>query len=144
MNMIEKIVGLVPTVSGYAKAARDFVTSSKGKVVLAAVLALAVVWYAHHAGVKSQAPKIASIEQKLAAANAELAEARNLASEIKADADVTHSRADTLQGRLKSQEAVSGQLNKKVEDYAREIAAGKKRPACVATPADVRGLQRIQ
>jgi hypothetical protein len=141
MNMIEKIVGLVPTVSGYAKAARDFVTSSKGKVVLAAVLALAVVWYAHHAGVKSQAPKIASIEQKLAAANADLEAAREMAAGIK---DLALSRADDLKGRLQASEALTGQLNKKVEDYAREIAAGKKRPACVATPADVRGLQRIQ
>jgi len=144
MKIIKKIVGLVPTVSGYAKAARDFVTSTKGKAVLAVVLALAVIWYAHHAGVKSQTPKIASIEQKLAAANAELTAARNLASEIKSDADVALSRADDLQGRLKSQEDSAGKLNKKVEDYAREIAAGKKRPACVATPADVRSLQRIQ
>jgi uncharacterized protein HemX len=151
MNIIEKIVGLVPTVSDRAKAVRDFITSKKGRVVLVVVLALAVIGYAHHSGVTSQASEIAALRRQLgtatyalASAKAELATAQRIANDIKSDADLAHARGDALQGRLKSQEELSGNLNKKVDDYVKQLATRKKSAGCIATPDDVRSLQRIQ
>jgi hypothetical protein len=65
MNLIEKIVGIFPTVSDKAKAARDFITAPRAKVFFIVALAIAALSFAHHRGVVSQKPKIASLTQRL-------------------------------------------------------------------------------
>jgi hypothetical protein len=144
MNLIEKAAGFVPVASEKAKAAWKFVSSTMGKTVIAGVTVLAFLAWVYHRGEDRGAASVATLQEQVATLTSQLAAADKLAGEVKKDADFAHWKADSLTGRLQSSDALTSQLNKKVDDYAREIAASKKLPACTVTPADVRSLQRIQ
>jgi hypothetical protein len=144
MSLTDRITGLLPVVSERAKAAWSFASSTKGKAVIALVAAIVFLSWVYHRGEARGLAQVAALQEQVATLKSQLAAANELAGEIKKDADVAHSKADALQGRLQSSEALTGQLNQKVDDYVRELAKRETPSACVATPADVRSLQRIQ
>ena len=141
---IEKIIGLFPVISEKAKAAWSFVTSTKGKAVIVLVAVSLVLAWVYHRGKVSGLAKVAALQQQVVTLKSQLESVKRTALDIEKDADVARSKANALQEHLQSSEALNGQLNKKVDDYVRELAKRKAAPACVATPADVRSLQRIR
>jgi uncharacterized protein (DUF3084 family) len=144
MSLIERVTGYFPVASERAKAAWNFASSPKGKAVIAVVAAIVFLAWVFHRGEVRGLRQVAALQEQVATLKSQLAAAKELASEIKTDADVAHSKADALQGRLKSSEALTSQLNQKVNDYVQELAKRKTPRGCIATPDDVRSLQRIQ
>ncbi|WP_316200883.1 MULTISPECIES: hypothetical protein [unclassified Bradyrhizobium] len=73
MSIIEKIVGLVPTVREKAKAVLDFLASKEGKIGLVAIAALVALGSAHAIGVASQRGTIESLRRDLGVIKLQLA-----------------------------------------------------------------------
>jgi hypothetical protein len=73
MSIIDKIVGLVPTVREKAKAALGLLVTPAGKIGLAALVALAILGFTHHLGVSSQSGTIESLRRDLGSVRLQLA-----------------------------------------------------------------------
>lgn len=123
MSIIEKIVGVLPTVRDRARTVLDFAMSTKGKVILALAAAVIALGYAHHRGVESQEPRIAQLSKELGEVKKELGEAK-----LKAAMVVQQPAAPSpkVQSWLEEQARVNEQLDLKVKTYEKELA---KRPA---------------
>jgi hypothetical protein len=126
MSIIEKIVGLVPTVRDRARTVLDFALSTKGKVTLALVLAAAVLGYAHHRGAESREPEIVRLKQELGAAKLKLAAAEQAPKPVCTTPD-----ADAVSPNVKSwldeQAKANEALTLKVKKYEQDLA--KRRPS---------------
>jgi uncharacterized coiled-coil DUF342 family protein len=127
-----------------AETAWKFAKSGLGKTVIISVTVAAIAGWIYHRGEVRGAAPVAGLQEQVATLKSQLDEARKAAGEIRNDAESARSKASDLDGRLKAAEAERGQLNQKVESYVRELAKRKTPAACVVTPADVWGLQRIQ
>ncbi|WP_316194476.1 hypothetical protein [Bradyrhizobium sp. SZCCHNRI3052] len=75
MSIIEKIVGLIPTVREKAKAVPDYPTSKEGQISLAVLLAITALGLAHHVGVSSQQGTIEQFKRELGSVKLQLAAA---------------------------------------------------------------------
>lgn len=141
-NLINKIAVLRAAVSRYVEAAREFIASTKGKVILAAVLLAAVAAYAHHHGSAGKA----ELKAQVAALQKQLATVECPAVTVREPIEDTESRqrADELADRLSESEAAKARLQKKVSDYEKQLARKPaKAGSFVLSPADARGLSNI-
>ncbi|MGJ4945049.1 hypothetical protein ACQR1W_31100 [Bradyrhizobium sp. HKCCYLS1011] len=73
MSIIEKIVGLVPTVREKAKAVLDFLTSRDGKIGVVAIPLIVALGCAHALGIASERGTIESLRRDLGAIKLQLA-----------------------------------------------------------------------
>lgn len=136
MSIIEKIVGLVPTVRGHAKAVLDFVQSATGKIAVAALISIVVLACAHQLGVRSQQPKIAELQKQLA----DLA----VLPIEKIEADHDQFKPKDISGWLADQARINEALQSKVTEYEKEVAKRPARSCDKLTPADARRLLSIK
>jgi capsule polysaccharide export protein KpsE/RkpR len=143
-NLINKIAVLRAAVSRYVEAAREFIASTNGKVILAAVLLVAVAAYAHH---HDSAGKAELKAQVVAALQKQLATVECPTVTVREPIEDTESkqRAAELADRLSESEAAKARLQKKVSDYEKQLARKPaKAGSFVLSPADARGLSNVK
>lgn len=136
MSIIEKIVGLIPTVRERARTVLDFALSTKGKVILALGVAVIAIGYAHHRGVESQEPAIAALRKELGDTKLKLAAAQQPKEQI----DVP----PKVKSWLDEQARINEQLDLKVKNYEKDLAKGSARDGDRLTAAESRGLLDIR
>ncbi|SDK39644.1 hypothetical protein [Bradyrhizobium ottawaense] len=141
-NIVNKIAVLCAAVTGYAQAARDFVASTKGKVILAVVLLAVVAAFAHHSGASDKSDlkaQVADLQKQISTFKCPAVTVREPIEDVE-----SKRRADQLAERLSESEAAKARLQQKVTDYEKQLAQRRKAGALILSPADARSLSNIQ
>lgn len=139
MNIIERAIGLWPVAVSYAKAARDFVKSTGGKVVIAAIVVIVAGSITYSRG-KSQGIKITNQKWEAIEEARKVEEDRE--SRLRAAKDKI--AGDYVRQQVAEAGARAAELQKKVSHYEDSLRRRGKVGACVITDDDVRSLRNIR
>ncbi|MGC0389277.1 hypothetical protein [Bradyrhizobium sp. USDA 241] len=157
MSIIEKIVGVLPTVRERARTILDFALSTKGKVILALAVAVIAIGYAHHRGVESQEPAIAALRKELGETKLKLAAAQQPKEQVpfyecNGPKETRHPRCPDesqpvppkVKSWLEEQARINEQLDLKVKKYEKDLAKRPARGGDRLTAAESRRLLDIR
>lgn len=139
MSIIERAIGLVPVVVSYAKAARDFVRSTGGKVVIATIIVVVAGSITYNRG---KANGIRITDQKWEA----IEDARKAEEDQEVRLRLAKEKiaGDYVRQQIAQAGARAAELQKKVSEYEDSLRRRGKVRACVITDDDVRSLRNIR
>ncbi|WP_315729781.1 hypothetical protein [Bradyrhizobium sp. SZCCHNRI2010] len=108
MSLIDKIVGLVPTVRDKAKAVLGILNSKAGKIGLAVLFVISVLGFTHHMGVRSQEGTIEQLKKELGSTKLQLAAAEQEKAKVPVCPDPKAEKVGTwLDDQAKAVQAIT-------------------------------------